>query len=125
MGWLIAWTDVSFSFILFCFYSREQPSKLDSDVLAAIEAEQIDPQKYPLIYKWKHAVQSYSSSDRQRYCCKANQMSHNTYGTNQAQVDFAPNAPFFMGALDQNCHGASQAPASSSWPFWRKLHLIN
>ncbi|KAI6076288.1 Ankyrin repeat and LEM domain-containing protein 2 [Aix galericulata] len=49
------------------FLLGEQPSKLDSDVLAAIEAEQIDPQKYPLIYKWKHAVQSYSSSDRQSW----------------------------------------------------------
>uniref|UniRef100_A0A8D0F186 Ankyrin repeat and LEM domain-containing protein 2 n=1 Tax=Strix occidentalis caurina TaxID=311401 RepID=A0A8D0F186_STROC len=49
------------------FLLGEQPSKLDSDVLAAIEAVEIDPQKYPIIYKWKHAVQSYSSSDRQRY----------------------------------------------------------
>ncbi|NXL55577.1 ANKL2 protein, partial [Chordeiles acutipennis] len=49
------------------FLLGEQPSKLDSDVLAAIEAAEIDPQKYPLIYKWKHAVQSYSSSDRQSW----------------------------------------------------------
>lgn len=61
-------------FIYFCLYSREQPSKLDSDVLAAIEAAEIDPQKYPIIYRWRHAVQSYSSSDRQRYFCKFNQM---------------------------------------------------
>ncbi|XP_010290782.1 PREDICTED: ankyrin repeat and LEM domain-containing protein 2 [Phaethon lepturus] len=49
------------------FLLGEQPSKLDSDVLAAIEAVEIDPQKYPMIYKWKHAVQSYSSSDRQSW----------------------------------------------------------
>ncbi|KFO72324.1 Ankyrin repeat and LEM domain-containing protein 2, partial [Cuculus canorus] len=49
------------------FLLGEQPSKLDSDVLAAIEAVEIDPQKYPIIYKWKHAVQSYSSSDRQSW----------------------------------------------------------
>ncbi|KFQ28446.1 Ankyrin repeat and LEM domain-containing protein 2, partial [Mesitornis unicolor] len=49
------------------FLLGEQPSKLDSDVLAAIEAAEIDPQKYPVIYKWKHAVQSYSSSDRQSW----------------------------------------------------------
>ncbi|KAM6193363.1 ankyrin repeat and LEM domain-containing protein 2 isoform 1-T2 [Sarcoramphus papa] len=47
------------------FLLGEQPSKLDSDVLAAIEAVEIDPQQYPVIYKWKHAVQSYSSTDRQ------------------------------------------------------------
>ncbi|XP_010128048.1 PREDICTED: ankyrin repeat and LEM domain-containing protein 2 [Chlamydotis macqueenii] len=49
------------------FLLGEQPSKLDSDVLAAIEAVEIDPQKYPIVYKWKHAVQSYSSSDRQSW----------------------------------------------------------
>ncbi|NXY84473.1 ANKL2 protein, partial [Alcedo cyanopectus] len=49
------------------FLLGEQPSKLDGDVLAAIEAAEIDPQKYPLVYKWKHAVQSYSSSDRQSW----------------------------------------------------------
>ncbi|NXI36254.1 ANKL2 protein, partial [Galbula dea] len=49
------------------FLLGEQPSKLDSDVLAAIEAVEIDPQKYPMTYKWKHAVQSYSSSDRQSW----------------------------------------------------------
>ncbi|NXX79866.1 ANKL2 protein, partial [Urocolius indicus] len=49
------------------FLLGEQPSKLDSDVLAAIEAAEVTPQKYPLIYKWKHAVQSYPSSDRQSW----------------------------------------------------------
>ncbi|KFO83873.1 Ankyrin repeat and LEM domain-containing protein 2, partial [Buceros rhinoceros silvestris] len=49
------------------FLLGEQPSKLDGDVLAAIEGVEIEPQKYPLIYKWKHAVQSYSSSDRQSW----------------------------------------------------------
>ncbi|XP_074462938.1 ankyrin repeat and LEM domain-containing protein 2 isoform X1 [Larus michahellis] len=49
------------------FLLGEQPSKLDSDVLAAIEAVEIDPQKYPITYKWKHAVQSYTSSDRQSW----------------------------------------------------------
>ncbi|NXT83198.1 ANKL2 protein, partial [Zapornia atra] len=49
------------------FLLGEQPSKLDSDVLAAIEGVELDPQKYPITYKWKHAVQSYSSSDRQSW----------------------------------------------------------
>ncbi|NXI58325.1 ANKL2 protein, partial [Chloroceryle aenea] len=49
------------------FLLGEQPSKLDSDVLAAVEGAEIDPQKYPSIYRWKHAVQSYSSSDRQSW----------------------------------------------------------
>ncbi|XP_062445843.1 ankyrin repeat and LEM domain-containing protein 2 isoform X2 [Rhea pennata] len=49
------------------FLLGEKPSKLDSDVLAAIEAAEIDPQKYPVTYKWKRAVESYSSSDRQSW----------------------------------------------------------
>ncbi|NXW35651.1 ANKL2 protein, partial [Phaetusa simplex] len=49
------------------FLLGEQPSKLDSDVLVAIEAVEIDPQKYPITYKWKQAVQSYTSSDRQSW----------------------------------------------------------
>ncbi|NWW91580.1 ANKL2 protein, partial [Rhynochetos jubatus] len=49
------------------FLLGEQPSKLDSDVLAAVEAVEIDPQQFPVTYKWKHAVQSYSSSERQSW----------------------------------------------------------
>ncbi|XP_067395919.1 ankyrin repeat and LEM domain-containing protein 2 isoform X2 [Emydura macquarii macquarii] len=49
------------------FLFGEQPSKLDSDVLAAIEGIEIDPQKYPITCKWKNAVWSYSSSDRQSW----------------------------------------------------------
>ncbi|XP_037232028.1 ankyrin repeat and LEM domain-containing protein 2 isoform X1 [Falco rusticolus] len=49
------------------FLLGEWPSKLDSDVFAAIEAVEIDPQKYPTIFKWKQAVESYSSSDRQSW----------------------------------------------------------
>ncbi|XP_030316155.1 ankyrin repeat and LEM domain-containing protein 2 isoform X1 [Calypte anna] len=44
-----------------------QPSKLDGDVLAAIESAEVDAQKYPMLYKWKQAVQSYSSADRQSW----------------------------------------------------------
>ncbi|NXM29571.1 ANKL2 protein, partial [Oxyruncus cristatus] len=49
------------------FLLGEQPSKLDGDVLAALEAAEIDAQKYPMISKWKLAVQSYSSADRQSW----------------------------------------------------------
>ncbi|NWU08653.1 ANKL2 protein, partial [Cephalopterus ornatus] len=49
------------------FLLGEQPSKLDADVLAALEAAEIDAQKYPMIAKWKLSVQSYSSSDRQSW----------------------------------------------------------
>ncbi|KFP81089.1 Ankyrin repeat and LEM domain-containing protein 2, partial [Acanthisitta chloris] len=69
--------------------SKEQPSKLDGDVLAAIEAAEIDPQKYPMIYKWKHMVQSYSSSDRQSWPSPALKARFQT----QAAAAGLPNAP--------------------------------
>nr|XP_006134682.1 ankyrin repeat and LEM domain-containing protein 2 [Pelodiscus sinensis] len=53
------------------FLFGEQPSKLDSDVLAAVEGVEIDPQKYPITYKWKNAVQSYATSDRQSWSSPA------------------------------------------------------
>ncbi|XP_027545399.1 ankyrin repeat and LEM domain-containing protein 2 isoform X2 [Neopelma chrysocephalum] len=49
------------------FLLGEQPSKLDGDVLAALEGAEIDAQKYPMVSKWKLSVQSYSSSDRQSW----------------------------------------------------------
>ncbi|XP_064024903.1 ankyrin repeat and LEM domain-containing protein 2 isoform X1 [Pogoniulus pusillus] len=59
------------------FLLGEQPSKLDSDVLAAVEAVEVDPQKYPFTYRWKHTVQSYSSSDRQSWPSSARFKSQN------------------------------------------------
>uniref|UniRef100_A0A8D0HHH4 Ankyrin repeat and LEM domain-containing protein 2 n=1 Tax=Sphenodon punctatus TaxID=8508 RepID=A0A8D0HHH4_SPHPU len=49
------------------FLFGAQPSKLDSDVLATMNGIEIDPQKYPTVYKWRNAVQCYSSSDRQSW----------------------------------------------------------
>ncbi|XP_044514649.1 ankyrin repeat and LEM domain-containing protein 2 [Gracilinanus agilis] len=49
------------------FLQGEEPSKLDRDVLAAIERVDIDPQKYPAISKWKNTVQSFSTLERQSW----------------------------------------------------------
>lgn len=56
----------------FCFFfpfflpGREEPSKLDRDVLAALEGTDVDPQRYPAVHRWKSAVLCFSPSDRQR-----------------------------------------------------------
>ena len=55
---------------LFCFFlapSREEPSKLDRDVLAALECADVDPHQYPALHRWRSAVLRYSPADRQRY----------------------------------------------------------
>ncbi|XP_029389414.1 ankyrin repeat and LEM domain-containing protein 2 isoform X2 [Mus pahari] len=49
------------------FLSGEEPSKLDRDVLAALECANIDPGLYPAIHRWKTTVMCYSTSDRQSW----------------------------------------------------------
>lgn len=46
---------------------REEPTKLDRDVLAALECVDVDPGQYPAVHRWKNAVLGYPASDRQRY----------------------------------------------------------
>lgn len=45
---------------------REEPSKLDRDVLAALECADVAPAQYPAVHRWRNAVLRYSPSDRQR-----------------------------------------------------------
>ncbi|XP_063820775.1 ankyrin repeat and LEM domain-containing protein 2 isoform X2 [Pseudophryne corroboree] len=49
------------------FLLGNDPSKLDGDVLLAIENAEIDEQKYPSISKWIKTVLSYSSTERQSW----------------------------------------------------------
>ncbi|XP_038202637.1 ankyrin repeat and LEM domain-containing protein 2 isoform X2 [Arvicola amphibius] len=49
------------------FLSGEEPSKLDRDVLAALECAYIDPSLYPAVHRWKSTVLCYSPSDRQSW----------------------------------------------------------
>ncbi|XP_064424100.1 ankyrin repeat and LEM domain-containing protein 2 isoform X2 [Latimeria chalumnae] len=53
------------------FVLGDEPSKVDCDVLAAVGELPVDPQKYPNIEKWKTAVLSYSTSDRQSWSSPA------------------------------------------------------
>ncbi|XP_060105264.1 ankyrin repeat and LEM domain-containing protein 2 isoform X2 [Heteronotia binoei] len=49
------------------FLLGEKPSKLDNDVLTALNGVEIDSQRYPTIYRWSASVQSCSPSDRQSW----------------------------------------------------------
>uniref|UniRef100_A0A3B4CNK9 Ankyrin repeat and LEM domain-containing protein 2 n=1 Tax=Pygocentrus nattereri TaxID=42514 RepID=A0A3B4CNK9_PYGNA len=46
---------------------RDSPTKLDREVLSAVEGVEIDPLKFPSVHKWKSTIQSYSCSERQRF----------------------------------------------------------
>uniref|UniRef100_A0A8C9PFF9 Ankyrin repeat and LEM domain-containing protein 2 n=1 Tax=Spermophilus dauricus TaxID=99837 RepID=A0A8C9PFF9_SPEDA len=49
------------------FLFGEEPSKLDRDVLAALERADVDPYRFPAVHKWKSTVLCYSPSDRQSW----------------------------------------------------------
>lgn len=49
------------------FLLGKEPSKLDSDVLAAVEKVEIAAQKYPNISRWINDVLSYSNTERQSW----------------------------------------------------------
>ncbi|XP_067083718.1 ankyrin repeat and LEM domain-containing protein 2 isoform X2 [Osmerus mordax] len=49
------------------FIEGDSPTKLDREVLSAIEAVDVDGQKYPAIHKWKSTMQTYSSSQMQSW----------------------------------------------------------
>lgn len=49
------------------FLLGSEPSKLDNDVLTAVQAVEIDMQKYPAVYKWRKTVLSYAATDRQSW----------------------------------------------------------
>ncbi|XP_076003713.1 ankyrin repeat and LEM domain-containing protein 2 [Genypterus blacodes] len=49
------------------FIEGDSPSKLDRAVMSAIEAVDVDPQKYPSILKWKSTMKTYSASDMQSW----------------------------------------------------------
>ncbi|KAM5200582.1 ankyrin repeat and LEM domain-containing protein 2 isoform 1-T1 [Hipposideros larvatus] len=49
------------------FLSGEEPTKLDRDVLAALECADLDPGRYPAVHRWKSAILCYSPSNRQSW----------------------------------------------------------
>ncbi|KAM8815712.1 ankyrin repeat and LEM domain-containing protein 2 [Rhynchonycteris naso] len=49
------------------FLFGNEPSKLDRDVLAALECADVDPQRYPAVHRWRDAVLCYPPSDRQSW----------------------------------------------------------
>ncbi|XP_016058648.1 PREDICTED: ankyrin repeat and LEM domain-containing protein 2 isoform X1 [Miniopterus natalensis] len=49
------------------FLFGEEPSKLDCDVLAALEGADVDPQRHPAVHRWRRAILGYPPSDRQSW----------------------------------------------------------
>lgn len=55
-------------FINYCAFilASDSPSKLDSEVLLALNDVEIDPLSLQNLSRWKNKILSYSSSQRQR-----------------------------------------------------------
>ncbi|XP_069562693.1 ankyrin repeat and LEM domain-containing protein 2 isoform X1 [Brachyistius frenatus] len=49
------------------FIEGDSPTKLDREVLSALEGIDVDVQKYPSIQKWKSTMKSFSASDMQSW----------------------------------------------------------
>ncbi|XP_069788660.1 ankyrin repeat and LEM domain-containing protein 2 isoform X2 [Narcine bancroftii] len=49
------------------FLVGDEPTKVDSDVLAALSSVDVDPQKFPCVHRWKDRMQSYSVSEMQSW----------------------------------------------------------
>ncbi|XP_040010412.1 ankyrin repeat and LEM domain-containing protein 2 [Xiphias gladius] len=49
------------------FIDGDSPTKLDKEVLNAIDDLDVDPQKYPSIHRWKSTMTWYSASDMQSW----------------------------------------------------------
>ncbi|KAJ6656514.1 hypothetical protein lerEdw1_003639 [Lerista edwardsae] len=82
------------------FLLGEQPSKLDNDVLNALQGVEVDLQRYPALSKWKTSVQSYSSSERQSWsspALKGRFKSQMTHSPSSGPTYYSPgkNSPVF------------------------------
>ncbi|XP_053725601.1 ankyrin repeat and LEM domain-containing protein 2 [Synchiropus splendidus] len=53
------------------FIEGDSPSKLDREVLLALEGVDVDAQKYPSIHKWRRTMRSYSPTDMQSWLSPA------------------------------------------------------
>ncbi|XP_018117704.1 ankyrin repeat and LEM domain-containing protein 2 isoform X2 [Xenopus laevis] len=69
------------------FMLGDEPSKLDSHVLSAVENVEIDGHQYPSVSKWKQAVLSYPNTSRQSWPSPAL-----VSGRSKSQM-FCPNSP--------------------------------
>ncbi|XP_076854955.1 ankyrin repeat and LEM domain-containing protein 2 isoform X2 [Brachyhypopomus gauderio] len=58
------------------FIEGESPSRLDREVLAAIEGVDVDPLRFPNVHRWRNTVQSFSSVERESWPTPAVLKSH-------------------------------------------------
>ncbi|XP_078083316.1 ankyrin repeat and LEM domain-containing protein 2-like isoform X2 [Mustelus asterias] len=95
------------------FLVGDEPTKLDSDVLAALSGVDIDPQMFPCLSQWKSRMQSYSMSEMQSWPSPAI-----LKGRPKVQ-SITPNSPCSPGP---STHGRSSPVCHSPGKFGSSLY---
>ncbi|KAK9522372.1 hypothetical protein VZT92_018841 [Zoarces viviparus] len=113
------------------FIDGESPSKLDREVLSAIEGLDLDPQKYPSIHKWKSTMESYTMSDMQSWPSPAVvkprlRMQHQTLGS-PVSGPMSPTGRFSPGrhAASPDFSPSRYSPANASYIQRIRLKHLN
>ncbi|GCB80857.1 hypothetical protein scyTo_0022086 [Scyliorhinus torazame] len=87
---------------------RDEPTKLDGDVLAALSGVDIDSQMFPCLNQWKNRMQSYSVSEMQSWPSPA------VLKGRPKMQPFTPNSPCSPGL---STHGRSSPLCHSPGKF--------
>ncbi|XP_061841886.1 ankyrin repeat and LEM domain-containing protein 2 [Nerophis lumbriciformis] len=107
------------------FIMGASPSKLDRQVLSAMEGVEVESQTYPSIHKWMSTIKSFSASDMQSWPSPAVgrpglAMQHQTPGSSSAAASGPPMSP--SARFGPACHSASPdfspsrfSPANASY----------
>ncbi|XP_034026978.1 ankyrin repeat and LEM domain-containing protein 2 [Thalassophryne amazonica] len=101
------------------FLDGDSPTKLDREVLSAIEGIDIDSQKYPSIHKWKSTMKMYTTSDMQSWpspaVVKAHlRIQHQTPGS-PASSRFSPARYPAAATASLDFSPSRYSPASASY----------
>ncbi|XP_040897670.1 ankyrin repeat and LEM domain-containing protein 2 [Toxotes jaculatrix] len=113
------------------FIDGDSPTKLDREVLSAIDGIDIDPQKYPSIHKWKSTMTSYSTSDMKSWPSPAvvkprQRMQHQTPGSPVSGL-MSPTARFSPAryAASPDFSPSRYSPANASYIQRIRLKHLN
>ncbi|XP_051515105.1 ankyrin repeat and LEM domain-containing protein 2-like isoform X2 [Myxocyprinus asiaticus] len=104
------------------FIEGDSPTKLDREVMLALQASDIDPLKYPSIHKWKSTVQTYSNLEMQSWqtpaVCKSHFRPHSVTPGSPASNLMSPVSRFnpvrHMGS-PEFCSPGRYSPAHSNY----------
>ncbi|XP_051978817.1 ankyrin repeat and LEM domain-containing protein 2 [Xyrauchen texanus] len=104
------------------FIEGDSPTKLDRQVLLALQVTDIDPLKFPSIHKWKTTVQAYSNLEMQSWqtpaVCKSHFRPHSVTPGTPASNHMFPVSRFspvrHMGSPDF-CSPGRYSPAHSNY----------